>query len=93
MATERETTTEQVLNHMKKGWGLSKMDAMKRFGTVSLHDIIFRLRKKHIIDTVMVKSRNGGEHAEYHWRGAREPETGSSELERQKREYEATRFK
>ena len=52
--------TQDILNYLKENpMGITSMEAIQMFGATSLADIIFRLRKKHIIqeNSELVKTR------------------------------------
>ena len=52
--------TQDILNYLKENPnGITSMEAIQMFGATRLADIIFRLRKKHIIqeNSELVKTR------------------------------------
>ena len=59
------TKRDRVLNHLLKGMGITKIQALKWYGLLNLGDCIHVLRKcGYDIKTVM-KKRKGSEYAVY----------------------------
>lgn len=59
--------TQEVLKHLQRGWPITSFQAFQMFRATRLGDIIFRLRKKHIIDGVEKVGADGETYTEYRW--------------------------
>lgn len=56
METVFENQEKRILEHLKKGYSITSLEAMKEFNCLRLSDRIFRLRKKHFpINKKMIK--------------------------------------
>lgn len=64
---ERINKTEQVLKHLQRGWPITSMQAFQMFRATRLGDIIFRLRKKHVIQGAEKTGADGQTYTEYRW--------------------------
>ncbi len=72
--TTRKTQTSEVLNYIKKHKkGITSMQAIEMFGATRLSSIIFGLRKKYDIETILEEGTNryGGtmQYARYVFKG------------------------
>ena len=64
--------TKQVEEHLKSGNSITSWEAIYKYKATRLSAIIFNLRKKYIIDTIMIDDGDGCRFAKYVYRGARE---------------------
>ena len=76
------TQTEQILEHLMKGWSITPLEALNSYGIFRLGARIYDLRSRGIhIETENAKGGNGKRFARY-W-------MGPGEIERVKREVAA----
>lgn len=57
---------KEVLNYLKEHGTITSWEAIEKFGATRLSSIIFNLRKKHEIDTIMQETTDRyGNHCQY----------------------------
>lgn len=49
-----ETQKQRILEYLKTGKSITKLEALKMFGCWNSGDIIFKLRREHTIETTMI---------------------------------------
>jgi len=66
-----KTTRQKILEHLKKGYPLSGLEAFKKFRTLSLPQHIHALRRAgmEILSVDMVNRKTGVKYVEYALRG------------------------
>lgn len=67
-----DTKTSLVLKHLKNRGSITSWDAIERYHATRLSSIIFNLRKKHNIRTVMREGRDDVRYAVYIYDGEKE---------------------
>ena len=62
------TQTNQILSHLKRGWSITAIDALKKYGCFRLAARIRDIRDMgYPIDTTM-EFKDGKKYARYRWR-------------------------
>ena len=64
-----DTKTAKVLNHLKNRGSITSWDAIENYHATRLSAIIFNLRKKYVIHTVMIDNGYGTRYAKYIYKG------------------------
>lgn len=60
---------DMILAHLKKGYSLTPLDALKLFGCFRLGARIWSLKKVHRIEKTMISVGKGKSVASYSWKG------------------------
>lgn len=54
----KQSKTNDVLNHLIVYGSITSLEAFKRYGLTRLSSVIFELRKKHNIETIMLTMKD-----------------------------------
>lgn len=54
----KQSKTNDVLNHLIVYGSITSLEAFKRYGLTRLSSVIFELRKKHNIETIMLTTKD-----------------------------------